>query len=111
MKGLASPEWLYRRILGSAARELGLYRMIDGSTFRKGLDEGRAVNLSTSVPDFKRRRGCHRVIEYEAVYTEHLSLLTRLSMRVFAWAYNSKIMDRLRCASGASLEGCSRAGF
>jgi len=79
-------------------RELGLYRMIVGSTFRKGLDEGKCVNLSTSVPDFKRRRGCHRVIEYEAVYVEHLPLLTRLSMRAFAWTYNSKPMDKMRCA-------------
>ncbi len=82
----------------SAPREAGLYRMIVGSVFRKGLEEGRTVNLSTSVPDFKRRRGCHRVIEYEAVYAEHLSPLTRLLIRVFAQLYNSKHMDRMRCA-------------
>ncbi|MEM9617975.1 MAG: hypothetical protein AAF936_08450 [Pseudomonadota bacterium] len=82
----------------STPREAGLYRMIVGSTFRKGLDEGKTVNLSTSVPDFKRRRGCHRVIEYEAVYAEHFPLLTRLSLRLLAKFYNSKRMDRMRCA-------------
>lgn len=82
----------------SATREAGLYRMIVGSTFRKGREENKTVNLSTAVPDFKRRRGCHRVIEYEAVYAEHLSLRTRLSLRLFAALYNSRHMDKLRYA-------------
>ncbi|MEO1243968.1 MAG: hypothetical protein AAFX54_18820 [Pseudomonadota bacterium] len=82
----------------SAPQEAGLYRMIVGSVFRKGLEEGKTVNLSTSVPDFKRRRGCHRVIEYEAVYAGHLPFATRVSLRLFAKFYNSKPMDRMRCA-------------
>lgn len=82
----------------SVPKELGLYRMIVGSTFRKGLDEGRCVNLSTSVPDFKRRRGCHRVIEYEAVYAEHLPFATRTFLRLFAKLYNSRTMEKMRCA-------------
>lgn len=79
-------------------QEAGLYRMIVGSVFRKGLEEGKTVNLSTSVPDFKRRRGCHRVIEYEAVYADHLPFATRVSLRLFARLYNSKHMDKMRCA-------------
>ncbi|MEO1240904.1 MAG: hypothetical protein AAFX54_03260 [Pseudomonadota bacterium] len=82
----------------SIPQEVGLYRMIVGSTFRKGFDEGKCVNLSTSVPDFKRRRGCHRVIEYEAVYADHLPFLTRAFLRVFAALYNSRTMDKMRCA-------------
>ncbi|MEM9619941.1 MAG: hypothetical protein AAF936_18455 [Pseudomonadota bacterium] len=82
----------------SAPREVGLYRMIVGSVFRKGLEEGKTVNLSTSVPDFKRRRDCHRVIEYEAVYAQHLPFATRGALRLFARLYNSRAMDRMRCA-------------
>ncbi len=81
----------------AAPKKAGLYRMLVASTLRKGEAEGLTVNLSTSVPRFKHLRGCHRVIEYEAVYTRHLSPATRILMRGFAGVYNN-CLKKMRCA-------------
>ena len=78
-------------------KKTGLYRILVASTLLKGEAEGKTVNLSTSVPRFKELRGTHRVIEYEAVYTKHLSPLTCGLMKAFAWGYNN-CLDKMRCA-------------
>jgi hypothetical protein len=58
------------------------------STLLRGVDEDRAVNLSTGVARFKELRGALPHIEYEALCTKHLRLSTRLLTPLLVWAYN-----------------------
>ena len=80
-----------------APKSMGLYRMLVASALLRGEADLKDVNLSTAVPDYKKRRCNKMVIEYEGVYTEHLPVVTRLLMRFFIWCYNSKPMDNMRC--------------
>jgi|GEM_PF-4285675 len=69
-------------------RELGLYRMVVISTLLRSISEDKTVNLSTGVARFKELRGASPYIEYEGLYTKHLSFPARILTPFFVWAYN-----------------------
>jgi hypothetical protein len=52
--------------------ELGLYRMLVALLLRRVAKERLLLNYSSGAGDFKRRRGGEPVLEWNALYTQHL---------------------------------------
>ena len=68
----------------SLPTELGLYRHLVSLLLRRVAERGQRLNYSSGAGDFKRRRGGQPVIEFNAVYTRHLSPARRAAFRVLA---------------------------
>jgi len=54
------------------------YSAAFGEVFRQSLNSGKTLFLSTGVAAFKKRRGAHESMAYEAFEVSHLRLLRRL---------------------------------
>jgi hypothetical protein len=70
-------------------REEGLYRMGQVSLIQEAMNSGLLLNLSAGAEEFKMMRGARPRLEYEAVYTRHLSLTRRLPWRILSRLANS----------------------
>ncbi len=68
----------------SLPADLGLYRHLVSLLLRRVAERGQMLNYSSGAGDFKRRRGGQPVIEFNAVYTRHLSPVRRAAFRVLA---------------------------
>lgn len=66
--------------------EDALYRRLVSGLLEEVRRERRLLNYSSGADDFKRRRGGEAVLEYHAVYAEHLPLGRRLLYRGLAEA-------------------------
>ncbi len=75
----------YDTTLGS---ELGLYRHLVTMLLARVSERQQLLNYSSGAGEFKRRRGGQPVIEYNAVYTRHLSPVRRLALNVFGRVLN-----------------------
>ncbi|MCL4835909.1 MAG: GNAT family N-acetyltransferase [Caldilineaceae bacterium] len=60
----------------------GLYRLLTLITLQEGLERGLLVHASGGVGKFKKIRGGKSVIEYNAVYDQHLPIHRRLPWRI-----------------------------
>ena len=58
-------------------QKLGLYRMLNVIGHDHAVTKGLFYNMSAGAAAFKRNRGAKPVIEYSAVYVEHLNLRAR----------------------------------
>ena len=62
----------------SMAGEPSFYRLLVAMLLKRVAEEGTLLNYSSGAGEFKRRRGGEGCIEFNAVYTRHLSLERRL---------------------------------
>lgn len=60
----------------------GLYRLLTLITLQEGLERNLLVHASGGVGKFKKMRGGKSVIEYNAVYDQHLPVHRRLPWRI-----------------------------
>jgi Acetyltransferase (GNAT) domain len=66
------------------------YSAAVGEAFRQSLKSGKTLFLSTGAAAFKKRRGAHESMEYEAFDVSHLGLFRRLP-----WYSIQKFLDAL----------------
>jgi len=66
----------------SMPQEEGLYRLLTLVTLREGLERNLLVHASSGVGKFKKVRGGKSVIEYNAVFTDHLPVKRRLPWKL-----------------------------
>lgn len=69
-------------------QEEALYRRLVSGILQRIADRGQHLNYSSGAGDFKLRRGAVPVIEYNAVYCAHLSLLRRSAFALAATLLN-----------------------
>ena len=72
----------------SLAKSLGLYRMLMAQVLQETAERGELLNLSAGASHFKRLRGGKPVIEYSAVYCQHLGLRQRMIWKMLASLLN-----------------------
>ncbi len=80
-------------------RRLGLYRLLMTLVFEFALKHGHRINLSSGAAEFKRLRGGQPVIEYSAMFDQHLSPGRRGAVRALAAVVNGlgvPLMRRLK---------------
>lgn len=65
-------------------QEAGLYRIATWMFMGVALERGLRLHASAGAAHFKRLRGAHGVIEYWAMYADHLSRPRRLAIRALA---------------------------
>jgi hypothetical protein len=63
-------------------QELGLYRLLMASVYRRAASSGARINLSAGAADFKRSRGGIAAMEYSAVFARHLPTPRRRALRI-----------------------------
>ncbi|WP_425618118.1 GNAT family N-acetyltransferase [Anatilimnocola sp. NA78] len=68
----------------SLPRNLGLYRCLMSIVLQEAVRRKVKLNLSSGAAHFKRLRGGEPCIEYTAVYSQHLSMASRLAWRSLA---------------------------
>lgn len=61
----------------------GIYRLLIAMLMQQIEQRGQLLNLSSGAGEFKRQRGGEPVIEYTAVYLNHLPLMRRFGLRAF----------------------------
>jgi len=69
-------------------KSVGLYRLLIAQLLKITRERGQALNLSSGASDFKKQRGGQPVIEYTALYVNHLPAYQKTILRVFAKAMN-----------------------
>ena len=70
-------------------KSLGLYRLLIAQLLKITHERGQVLNLSSGASDFKKQRGGKPVIEYTALYVNHLPYQQKFILRVF-----TKLMNR-----------------
>lgn len=65
----------------SLPQKTGLYRLITVRLFQEAAQRGWILNHSSGVSRFKTLRGCEPALEYNLVYTQHLSPSQQLPWR------------------------------
>ena len=73
----------------SQPKSLGLYRLLIAQLLKITYERGQVLNLSSGASDFKKQRGGKPVIEYTALYINHLPSQQKFILRVF-----TKLMNR-----------------
>ena len=68
--------------------EEGLYRMASLLYADVAVERGARLNGSAGAADFKRARGARGVLEYSAMFTDHLSLPRRATVAALGWLLN-----------------------
>lgn len=77
--------WLTTPLIGydtTAPAAWGLYRRLMALLLRQAREQGLKLHYSSGAGDFKAHRGGEPVLEFTAVYDQHLSAGTRLRHRV-----------------------------
>jgi hypothetical protein len=69
-------------------QKLGLYRLLIAVLLKETHHRQQSLNLSSGAGDFKRQRGGKPVVEYTALYTNHLPWLTRIILKSFSKLLN-----------------------
>ncbi|MCL1123431.1 hypothetical protein [Shewanella surugensis] len=70
-------------------QKLGLYRLAAFSGLGFAESNGFIFNASSGAAHFKRQRGACPIIEYSAVYTQHLPKKTQRMWRLLSWITNN----------------------
>lgn len=66
----------------SLPQQIGLYRLLMATVYKRAARAGQAINLSAGAAAFKRSRGGIGTMEYSAVYTRHLPMRQRRALAV-----------------------------
>lgn len=77
-------------------QQLGLYRLLIAVLLKECHERQLPLNLSSGAGGFKRQRGGKPVIEYTALYTQHLPWLTRFILKGFSKLLNKFASDFLQ---------------
>ncbi len=69
-------------------QKIGLYRMLSAKLILEAEQQGLILNQSSGAAEFKRCRGAVPYLEYNAVYTKHLSFRSKLGWRLVEFLAN-----------------------
>ncbi|MGE5072967.1 MAG: GNAT family N-acetyltransferase, partial [Anaerolineae bacterium] len=72
-------------------QQIGLYRMLSVEAMREALKHGWLLHASAGVGKFKKARGGKSIIEYNAVYTQHLPAYRQLPWKALRQIANAAI--------------------
>jgi len=70
------------------AGKTGFYRLLVAILLREVAEEKLLLNYSSGAGEFKRRRGGEPTIEWNALYTRHLSQGRRITYEILGWLLN-----------------------
>lgn len=93
--------WLTTPLIGydlNLSQEKGIYRCLMALLLQVAKDRQLLLHYSSGAGQFKQARGGKPVLEYTAVYSQHLSIFKRLPNRLFALAMQKIAPSILRKA-------------
>lgn len=83
----ADSGWMTTPLIGydtQLPKELGIYRRLMALLLKLAKDKQMKLHYSSGAAQFKLARGGQPALEYTAVYSQHLPLASKLSLKLFA---------------------------